>query len=108
MNCSPAVTFKPHKGSRPAKLCFMPNVDHRVCTVGFSKQMKRELYLWDQRKLAKPLNKKYGGGEHATSPSQHTSTRTYSTRTPRTPRMHTSRMHTHTHKGRQEGKKACV
>lgn len=51
-------SIKAHEGKRTMKVVFCPNNgpgnNEVVCTVGFTRQSKRQFRLWDQRDLSKP------------------------------------------------------
>lgn len=51
-------TGQAHDGQRTAKVVFCPNNgpgnNEVVCTVGFTRQSKRQFRLWDQRDMSKP------------------------------------------------------
>lgn len=50
------TTVEAHDGLRTVKVCFTPGKGpsgESLCTVGFTKQSKRQFRLWDQRKMDK-------------------------------------------------------
>lgn len=51
-------TVKAHDGQRTMKVVFCPNNgpgnNEVICTVGFTRQAKRQFRLWDQRDMTKP------------------------------------------------------
>lgn len=52
------TTVEAHDGQRTIKVCFCPNNgpgnNEVVCTVGFTRQSKRQFRLWDPRDMSKP------------------------------------------------------